>query len=82
MALTRSFTDHPHSVNETYFQHMHSAFGFGTSMLVGGLACLMHGIFPFLFTTTGSRRIASLHDRMIANRRRADSEAMHSVPAE
>jgi hypothetical protein len=34
----------------------------------------MHGIFPFLFTKTGSSTIARLHDRMIANR------VKHKVP--
>lgn len=48
------FTDHPHSVNENYFQHMRFASAFGFKMLAGGLACLTHAIFPFLFKKTGS----------------------------
>jgi hypothetical protein len=39
-------------------------------MIGGGIACLVHGLLPFLFTTVGSRTIGVLHDRMIANRRR------------
>jgi len=70
----KAFTEHPQSVGETYFEHMGSAFGFGIRMLGGGIACLMHGIFPFLFTKTGSSTIALLHDRMIANR------VKHSAP--
>ncbi len=65
-----SFSEHPASVGETYAQHMGSAFGFGARMLVGGLACLVHGLMPFLFTSTGSRTIALLHDRMIAHRKK------------
>jgi hypothetical protein len=49
------FTAHPASIGETYFQHMRFAMRFGTKMLIGGLACITHGIFPFLFQTTGSR---------------------------
>jgi hypothetical protein len=30
-------------------------------MIGGGLACLVHGIFPFLFSQTGSRTIRELH---------------------
>ncbi|HVA79762.1 MAG TPA: DUF6356 family protein [Candidatus Binataceae bacterium] len=63
-----SFTDHPTSVGENYREHFRSAFGFGRDMLRAGAACLIHGIFPFLFVTTGSRTIARLHDRMIVNR--------------
>ena len=44
--MLRRFTDHPSSVNETYFQHMGMAFGFGGRMLLGGLACLVHGLCP------------------------------------
>ncbi|HYD07201.1 MAG TPA: DUF6356 family protein, partial [Reyranella sp.] len=31
IAMLRRFTDHPASVNETYLQHLASAFGFGIS---------------------------------------------------
>lgn len=46
--MLRRFTDHPATVNETYVQHMGTAFGFGASMLVGSLACFVHGLFPWL----------------------------------
>src|SRR3546814_11903417 len=42
--------------------------GFGAWMVLAGLACLVHGVLPFMFVKTGSRTIAMLHDRMIANR--------------
>jgi hypothetical protein len=71
-----SFTDHPAAVGETYVQHLGVATGFGTRMILGGLACLVHGILPFLFTSTGSRTVTKLHDRMVANRTRA-----HAAPA-
>ncbi len=48
------FTEHPHSINETYLQHMKFAAIFGFNMLIGGCACLIHAIFPFLFPKTGS----------------------------
>ena len=66
--MLRRFTDHPSSVNETYFQHMGMAFGFGGRMLLGGLACLVHGLFPWLCTTRGSDTIRGLHYRMVTHR--------------
>jgi MFS family permease len=45
---------------------MHAASGFGTRMVLAGLACLLHALLPFLFTTTGSRTIADLHAGMAA----------------
>lgn len=68
--MLHRFTDHPSSVNETYFQHMAMAFGFGGRMLLGGLACLVHGIFPWLCLTRGSDTIRGLHHRRGAGSRR------------
>ena len=69
MDLSRAFTDHPASVGESYGEHLGRAACFGTRMVFAGLACLIHGVFPFLFVRTGSRAISELNDRMIVNRR-------------
>lgn len=63
-----SFTEHPASVGESYAEHFVVASGFGFAMLRGGLACLVHGVFPFLCTTTGSGTIRALHERMVTHR--------------
>jgi hypothetical protein len=68
-----SLTEHPASVGETYAQHLATASGFGTRMVLGGLACLVHGLLPFLFTRTGSTTIGILHERMVQNRARASA---------
>ena len=68
--IKRAFTEHPASVGESYFQHMGCAFSFGASMLIGGVACLLHGLLPFAFTKSGSRRIEVLHRRMVTHRDR------------
>jgi carbon starvation protein CstA len=69
MDLMHSFTEHPASVGETYGEHMGHAAGFGTRMILAGLACMVHAVLPFLFVRTGSRAIAELNERMLANRR-------------
>jgi len=66
--LKRTFTDHPASVGETYGEHLAMASGFGVAMILGGLACLVHGLLPFLFVKTGSRTIDGLHHRMVTHR--------------
>ncbi len=63
-----SFTRHPHDVGETYVKHLGSAWYFSSRMLAAGLACFVHGLFPFLFVRTGSNTVRDLHDRMIKNR--------------
>ncbi len=63
-----SFTEHPASVGETYGEHFRVASSFGWSMLTGGAACLVHAVFPFLCTRTGSSTVARLHTRMVTHR--------------
>ena len=72
----RLFTDHPASVNETYFQHLGSAWRFGFRMIGGGIVCLLHGLLPSLFCTSASATIGELHDRMVVNRRRVADESI------
>jgi hypothetical protein len=68
--MFRAFTHHPETVGETYIEHLGSAWGFAFAMLAGAMACLLHGLFPFAFQKSGSRRIAALHQRMVTNRHR------------
>ena len=58
------FRKHPGTVGETYWQHLRFAARTGAAMLLAGGACVVHGLFLFLFTTTGSRAIRSLAQRM------------------
>jgi hypothetical protein len=65
-----SFTKHPNDVGETYGEHFMVASSFGTAMILGGLACLVHAVLPFLCASTGSGTIKRLHKRMVVSRRR------------
>lgn len=58
------FTDHPASVNESYFQHMRFALGFGFWLLLAGFAALVHALVPGLCQTTASRIIRKLYARI------------------
>lgn len=68
----RSFTEHPASVNETYTQHLASAWSFSFRMLLAALACFVHGLLPPLFMRTGSNAVRELHERMVADRTRSN----------
>lgn len=75
-------TQHLEEVGETYGEHMAHAGGYGVTLVVAGLACLVHAILPFLFERTGSAAIKTLHARMAA-RGRMDpptaSELMYQI---
>lgn len=64
----KAFTAHPESVGESYFEHLRMSFGFGARMLVSGLGCFLHGIFPFICVKTGSQTIDELHYKMVTHR--------------
>ncbi len=63
------FTSHPHSVGETYTEHMGVAFGVSRQLASAAAAALIHAIVPHFHQTTASDRIKALnrclerHDR-------------------
>jgi len=59
--MTNPFTAHPASAGETYREHCFFALAFGARMALGGLAAMVHALFPFLFVTTASRALESLN---------------------
>ena len=72
------FTEHPREVGENYFQHMGVATRTGLKLGGAALACFVHGIFPFLFVTTGSQTIENLH-RQIHKRTDAPNWERHPI---
>jgi len=72
--ISRAFTEHPASVNETYGEHLGSATFFALRLIAAGFACLLHGLLPFIFVTTGSSTIRELNERMVTNRIRQKNE--------
>ena len=72
------FTEHPASVNESYFEHLCQAWSFSLRLVVAGLACLVHGLLPFLCEKTGSRAITRLNQSMVENRIRNSNQANSS----
>jgi hypothetical protein len=68
--MFRAFTAHPQTVDETYLEHMGSAWGFAGTLLVAAACCFVHGLLPFAFERSGSRRVVELHQRMVTHRRR------------
>ena len=68
------FTRHPNEVGESYGAHLSHAGAFGLRMLAGGVAVMIHAVFPFLFVHTGSRTMDKLHRRMTGRAGKADWE--------
>lgn len=64
MRVTTVFTEHPASAGETYGEHMRVALSFAFPLAKAAIAALVHAFLPFLFTTTASATVKTLHDRM------------------
>jgi len=64
--MLHRFTDHPHSVGETYVAHACTAAGFGSELIKMGLACLVHAALPWIFEDYASRRVRALNARLSA----------------
>ena len=60
--MSNPFTAHPTSVNETYREHLAFALRFGIKMAVGGLAAMLHAVFPFLFVRTAGKLCDELQE--------------------
>ena len=73
--MRNPFTAHPNSVGETYLEHGSFACRYGAKMTMGGLAALVHGVFPFLFETTGSRITRELNATLEVSRARANARS-------
>lgn len=70
------FTKHPHHVGESYFKHLRFALTFGGYMTIGGLACIIHAIFPFLFEQTGSHILFKMMHDFIERMQQADERIL------
>jgi len=64
------FTQHPASVNETYWQHFYVAFSFAIVLFSAAFAALVHAFLPGWFEKTASLKITELHDRMLHSRQK------------
>ena len=80
--LRNLFLDHPASVGETYRQHLGVATRFGWRLTRGGLACMLHGVLPFAYRTSGSDTVRDLHAELVAKRAAARAAQMQMTTVE
>ena len=74
--MRNPFTAHPHSLGETYPEHLRFALAYGLRMTLGGFAGLLHAVFPFLFEKTAS----AITDELKATLERARGSRRQPLP--
>lgn len=62
--LRRWFIEHPHKLDESYFQHQRTAMRFAAALFRAGSLCLIHALVPVLFEHAASQSVAALHQKM------------------
>ena len=67
--LLNAFVRHPQAVGESYGEHAMFAGRFGCTLILAGMAALVHAVLPFAFEKTAGNMVIRLHDK-IANRGR------------
>ena len=73
MQLPQKFTEHPESVDESYFEHMAFAAGMSAKLLRAAWCCAVHAVMPWRHCTSGSTAIKEMHEIVTAGAR-ADLE--------
>lgn len=76
--MSNLFTKHPNSIGETYWQHFWFATCFAANLLVAGICCLIHAIFPFVFKDTASNILARIVKKLKNANRAMKFEAVFS----
>ncbi|MBI2719329.1 MAG: hypothetical protein HYX36_11320 [Rhizobiales bacterium] len=66
--LTKTFTDHPAAVGESYFEHMAFALRFSARLFRAAFAAAIHGMVPAVCETTASTAILAMNDEIRARR--------------
>ena len=61
--INRIFIQHPHSVNETYLEHLWFALKFAALLSCAATAALIHAFIPAMCKKTASTIIAKLYTR-------------------
>lgn len=73
MKLPQKFTEHPESVDETYFEHMAFAAGMSAKLMKAAWCCAIHAVMPWRHCTTGSTAIKEMYEIVTAGAR-ADAD--------
>ncbi len=66
--IIKKFTEHPHSVGETYWQHFKFAMFISLHSIVISTFAFFHALFPFLFVSAASDRLEKVYQAIQVRR--------------
>lgn len=71
----KAFTDHPASVDETYFEHFAVATHYARELAGASMKAMVHAVIPGLCCTSASDKIKTLHTEVTTGARAEAAEA-------
>jgi len=75
----RLFTEHPRQADESYCQHFAYAAGTGIKLIGLGLVSVVHGLCPFLFTSTVSSYVPMISRDLEGRSKKVSSKRSESA---
>lgn len=79
LSFRKAFTDHPASVNETYFEHFRVASHYSRELAGASLKALVHAFVPGLCCTSASEKIKELHGEVTTGSRAELADAREAA---
>lgn len=73
-SLSKLFTDHPHSVGESYGQHFGVAMRYSGRLFAASFCAFVHALLPFCFERTASTMLR----KMVAEMERRAAQPLQS----
>ena len=70
--MNNPFTRHPHSIGETYLEHMKIALSTSIKIQLVVLTIVVHAILPFLFEHTGSDELNKINKELQGRKNNAN----------
>ncbi len=71
----KAFTDHPASVEETYFEHFGVSMHYARELATASAKAVLHAFVPGMCCTSASDKIKQLHGEVTTGPRAAMAEA-------
>jgi len=72
------FTEHPHSIGETYLGHALAATRISVKLGIAAAAAGIHAALPFVFVTTTRRMVLELSEEFKSGRRTPAAQKRHA----
>lgn len=80
--MSNPFTQHPHSIGQSYLRHMFNALRYSFTLIFSGILCFIHALLPFLCVKVASDNVFKLAEEFKEVKKKAEELAKQTEPSE